>query len=154
MDASLCGVLRAFFADFLSLLSGMKLSVPLSTTFSTCLADMINLLLGLGCRAHLAPAPLPVGETGVARARAVGAEGDRPACTSGLRLWKPFRLCRPRGRSGRPPGRSRIFRDFTLARARAEPLAPNRKRASVPQRSGGQSAVARPVKKAPAGGSA
>jgi hypothetical protein len=64
---------------------------------------MINLLLGLGCRAHLAPAPMPVGETGVARARAVGAEGDRPACTSGLRLWKSFRLCCPRGRSGRPP---------------------------------------------------
>jgi hypothetical protein len=81
----------------------MKLSVPLSTIVSTCLADMINLLLGLGCRAHLAPAPMPVGETGVARARAVGAEGDRPACTSGLRLWKSFRLCCPRGRSGRPP---------------------------------------------------
>src|SRR5258708_16903632 len=92
MDSSLCGVLRAFFADFLSLLSGIKRSVPLSTTVSTCLADMIILLLGLGCRAHLAPAPLPVGETGVARARAAGAEGDRPACTSGLRLWKPFRL--------------------------------------------------------------
>src|SRR6266851_3719128 len=103
IDASPCGVLRAFFGDFLSLLSGMKRSVPLSTTISTFLADMINLLLGLGCRAHLAPAPLPVGETGVARARAAGAEGDRPACTSGLRLWKPFRLCRPRGRSGRPP---------------------------------------------------
>src|SRR6266699_6914261 len=103
MDASLCGVLRAFFGDFLSLLSGMKRSVPLSTIVSTCLADMIILLLGLGCRAHLAPGPLPVGETGVARARAAGAEGDHPACTSGLPLWKPFRLCRPRGRSGRPP---------------------------------------------------
>ena len=54
------------------------------TTISTCLADMIDLLLGLGCRAHLAPAPLPVGETGVARARAAGAEGDHPACTSGF----------------------------------------------------------------------
>src|SRR5467141_2409688 len=85
IDASLCGVLRAFFGDFLSLLSGMKLSLPLSTTVSTCLADMIILLLGLGCRAHLAPATLPVGETGVARARAAGAEGDRPACTSGFR---------------------------------------------------------------------
>src|SRR5713226_9093590 len=48
MDAWLCGVLRAFFADFLSLLSGMKRSVPLSTTVSTCLADMIILLLGQG----------------------------------------------------------------------------------------------------------
>src|SRR5260370_31844581 len=58
----------------------MKRSVPLSTTVSTCLADMIILLLGQGCKAHLAPAPLPVGETGVARARAVGAEGiARPA---------------------------------------------------------------------------
>src|SRR5712675_3675922 len=154
MDASLCGVLRAFFGDFLSLLSGMKRSVPLSVTVSTCLADMINLLLGLWCRAHLAPAPLPVGETGVARARAAGAEGDHPACTSGFQLCGlSYLAVRAEGRGDRP-GRSRIFRDFTLARARAEPLAPNRKRASVPQRSGGQSAVARPVKKAPAGGSA
>src|SRR5216684_5256884 len=154
MDASLCGVLRAFFGDFLSLFSGMKCSVPLSTTVSTCLADMIILLLGLGCRAHHAPAPLPVGETGVARARAAGAEGDHPACTSGLRLWKPSgSAVRAEGRGDRP-GRSRIFRDFTLARARGRALAPNRKRASVPQRSEGQSAVARPVKKAPAGGSA
>jgi hypothetical protein len=27
---------------------------------------------------------LPVGETGVARARAAGVEGDHPACTSGF----------------------------------------------------------------------
>src|SRR5258706_9394695 len=128
MDASLCGVLRAFFADFLSLLSGMKLSVPLSTTVSTCLADMIILLLGLGCRAHLAPAPLPVGETGVARARAAGAEGDHPACTSGFRWWQLSGLdLRAEGRGDRP-GRSRIFRDFTLARARAEPLALKQKK--------------------------
>src|SRR5260370_10403876 len=132
----------------------MKLSVPLSTTVSTCLADMIILLLGLGCRAHLAPAPLPVGGTGVARAMGAGAEGDHPACTSGFRSWELSGLdLRAEGRGDRP-GRSRIFRDFTLARARAEPLAPNRKRASVPQRSEGQSAVARPVKKAPAGWSA
>src|SRR5712692_8662740 len=143
MDASLCGVLRAFFADFLSLLSGMKRSVPLSTTVSTCLADMIILLLGLGCRAHLAPAPLPVGETGVARARAAGAEGDHPACTSGFRWWQLSGLdVRAEGRGDRP-GRSRIFRDFTLARARGGALSSQtKKRASVPQRSGGQSAVA------------
>src|SRR5216683_4136523 len=152
MDASLCGVLRAFFADFLSLLSGMKRSVPLSTTVSTCLADMIILLLGLGCGAHLAPAPLPVGETGVARARAAGAEGDRPACTSGLRLWKPFRLCRPRGRSGRPPRPVPDLPGLHPCPREGGALNANRKRASVPQRSGGQSAVARPVKKAPAGG--
>src|SRR5712692_2936130 len=103
IDASPCGVLRAFFGDFLSLLSGMKRSVPLSTTISTFLADMINLLLGLGCRAHLAPAPLPVGETGVARARAAGAEGDRPACTSGLRWWRLSGVdVRAEGRGDRP----------------------------------------------------
>src|SRR5229473_1777681 len=132
----------------------MKLSVPLSATISTFLADMINLLFRAWVQSAPAPAPLPVGETGVARARAAGAEGDHPACTSGFRWWQLSGLdVRAEGRGDRP-GRSRIFRDFTLARARAEPLAPNRKRASVPQRSGGQSAVARPVKKAPAGGSA
>ncbi|TDN16269.1 hypothetical protein CEE80_11440, partial [Lactobacillus crispatus] len=128
MDASLCGVLRALFGDFLSLLSGMKLSVPLAVAISTFLADMIDLLLGLGCRAHLAPAPLPVGETGVARARAAGAEGAPPAGTSGFRWGKlPGLDVRAEGRGDRP-GRSRIFRDFTLARARAEPLAPKQKK--------------------------
>src|SRR5207247_2120490 len=127
IDASLCGVLRAFFGDFLSLLSGMKRSVPLAVAISAFLADMIDLLLGLGCRAHLAPAPLPVGETGVARARAAGAEGDHPACTSGFRWWRLSGLdVRAEGRGDRP-GRSRIFRDFTLARARAEPLGPQQK---------------------------
>src|SRR5258707_8605853 len=101
IDATLCGVLRALFGDFLSLLSGMKRSVPLSATVAVFLADMIDLLLGLGVQAHLCAAALPVGETGVARARAAGAEGDHPACTSGFRLGA-FRSCRPRGRSGRP----------------------------------------------------
>src|SRR5258708_25444870 len=105
----------------------MKLSVPLAATMSTFLAVMINLLLGRGCRAHLAPAPLPVGETGVARARAAGTEGDHPACTSGFRQSQQSGLdIRAEGRGDRP-GRSRIFRDFTLARARAEPLAPKQK---------------------------
>src|SRR5258707_9218385 len=40
----LAGVLRALFGDFLSLLSGMKTSVLLCVTFSTFLADMIDLL--------------------------------------------------------------------------------------------------------------
>src|SRR6266851_6068147 len=133
MDASLCGVLRAFFADFLSLLSGMKRSVPLSTTVSTCLADMIILLLGLGCRAHLAPAPLPVGETGGSKGKGGRGGGGSPGLHKRISVVRAFVPGGPRGRSGRRPGRSRIFRDFTLARARAEPLAPNRKRASVPQ---------------------
>src|SRR6267142_5853791 len=103
MAASLCGILRAFFGDFLSLLSGIKISAPLCVTISTCLADMIILLLGLGCRAHLAPAPLPVGETGVARARAAGAEGDHPACTSEFRWWQLSGLdARAEGRGDRP----------------------------------------------------
>jgi hypothetical protein len=43
--------LRAFFGDLFSLLSGMKTSVPLSTTVSTDLADLIDLLLGfMGAR--------------------------------------------------------------------------------------------------------
>src|SRR5229473_8687145 len=100
----------------------MKLSVPLSATISTFLADMINLLFRAWVQSAPAPAPLPVGETGVARARAAGAEGDHPACTSGFRWWQLSGLdVRAEGRGDRP-GRSRIFRDFTLARARAEPF--------------------------------
>ena len=57
-----------------------------------------------------------------------------------------FATVRAEGRGDRP-GRSRIFRDFTLVRARAEPLAHRQKTASGPQRSEGQPAVARPVKK-------
>ncbi len=55
--ASLCGVLRAFFGDFLSLLSGMKISVPLSTMVSACLADMIDLLWVKGAERTCACAP-------------------------------------------------------------------------------------------------
>jgi hypothetical protein len=40
----------------------------------------------------------------------------------GFRTWRSARKV---GETA--PGRSRIFRDFTLARARAEPLGPNRK---------------------------
>ena len=74
-----------------------------------------------GRRAHLAPAPLPVGETGVARARAAGAEGDRPACTSLFGCELSDLVVRAEGRGDRP-GRSRLCRDFTLAGARAEPF--------------------------------
>src|SRR5712691_2072845 len=133
----------------------MKLSVPFSTIVSTCSADMIILLLGLGCRVHLAPAPLPVGETGVARARAAGAEGDHPACTSGFRWWQLSGLdVRAEGRGDRR-GRSRIFRDFTLARARAEPHSPSVEKRSVSaQRKRSHSRAARPVNRAAAGASA
>jgi hypothetical protein len=57
----------------------------------------------LGLKRSAALQPCPSARPGVQGARAAGAEGDHPACTSGLRLWKSFRLCRPRGRSGRPP---------------------------------------------------
>src|SRR5712664_364623 len=56
-----------------------------------------------------------------------------------------------------PSAASRLCRSLAAPSPGAKghtDLAPNRKKASVPQRSGGQSAVARPVKKAPAGGSA
>ncbi|MCP1976724.1 hypothetical protein M2241_005455 [Bradyrhizobium elkanii] len=42
ITASLCGVLRAFLGDFLSLLSGMRTSVPSGIPID--LADMIDLL--------------------------------------------------------------------------------------------------------------
>src|SRR5712664_1022834 len=155
MDASLCGVLRAFFADFLSLLSGMKRSVPLSTTVSVfAFVVMLFLLWAWGASAALRCTPARRRDRG-----SKGKGGRGGGGSPGLHKRIAFveapsgSAVRAEGRGDRP-GRSRIFRDFTLARARAEPLAPNRKRASVPQRSEGQSAVARPVKKAPAGGSA
>src|SRR5260221_545438 len=73
---------------------------------------------------------------------------------SGEAVLQRSRQPGPGGRRQTAPAGPGSFRDFTLARARAEPLAPKQKTASAPQRSEGQSAVARPVKKAPAGGSA
>ena len=75
----------------------------------------------MGCRhANCAPETLPVGETGVARARADRPEGDRPTCTS----LPPRRVRKiiagAEGRGDRPVRRRSRF---TLARARAEPLA-------------------------------
>src|SRR6266700_6033375 len=78
MVASLCGVLRAFFGDFLSLLSGMKTSVPLSTTVPTDLADMIDLLRVMGAARTSRLRPCPSARPGVASARATRAEGDHP----------------------------------------------------------------------------
>jgi hypothetical protein len=56
-----------------------------------------------GLERHFALQPCPSARPGVARARAAGAEGDRPACTKrmltvGLSLWS-----HPRGRPGKPP---------------------------------------------------
>src|SRR4029453_17850326 len=79
MAASLCGILRGFFGDFLSLLSGMKISVPLSTTGSTDFADMVDSFWYHGRRAHLAPAPLPVGETGGSKRQGDPGGGGSPA---------------------------------------------------------------------------
>ena len=75
---------------------------------------------GMGCRhANCAPETLPVGETGVARARADRPEGDRPTCTS-----LPFeRSIQPiAGAEGRGDRSVRRRSRFTLSRARAEPL--------------------------------
>ncbi len=59
MNASLCGVLGALFGCFLSLLSGMKTSVPVTVAgvavVSMAMVVMILLLLGLGFRAAGAP---------------------------------------------------------------------------------------------------
>src|SRR5690606_22390065 len=76
--------------------------------------------LGKGCRhAKRAPETLPVGETGVARARADRPEGERPAGTSLVSIADIAPVAGAAGRGDRPiRRRSR----FTLARARAEPL--------------------------------
>src|SRR4051794_24808356 len=77
--ASLCGVLRALFGDFFSLLSGMKISEPFSGMVSTCLADMVDLLLLSWVQAHCAPAPLPVGETRGSKCQGDPGGGGSPA---------------------------------------------------------------------------
>ena len=83
----------------------------------------------MGCRhANCAPETLPVGETGVARARADRPEGDRPACTSLTPLTMMIMIAGAEGRGDRPVRRRSRF---TLARARAEPLALQRRIARV-----------------------
>jgi hypothetical protein len=52
------------FGDFLSLLSGMKRSVPLSATVAVFLADIIDLLSGLGCKRTSALQPCPSARPG------------------------------------------------------------------------------------------
>ena len=76
----------------------------------------------MGCRhANCAPETLPVGETGVARARADRPEGDRPACTSlTVMTVMMMIIAGAEGRGDRPVRRRSRF---TLACARAEPLA-------------------------------
>ncbi|WP_456684384.1 hypothetical protein [Bradyrhizobium elkanii] len=74
--ASLCGVLRAFFGDFFSLLSGMRTSVPLGILID--LADMIDLLCSMGARRTQRLRPCPSARPGVARAGATRVEGFRP----------------------------------------------------------------------------
>src|SRR5450631_3297443 len=59
---------------------------------------------------------LPVGETGVARARAAGRGGGSPDLHKRIAVVRAFGAVRAEGRGDRP-GRSRIVRDFTLARA-------------------------------------
>jgi hypothetical protein len=110
----------------------------------------------MGAGAHLAPAPLPVGETGVARARAAGRGGGSPGLHKRIVVVRAFGTVRAEGRGDRP-GRSRIVRDFTLARARAEPLAPQTKegvcaaakRRPVGSRETGQKGTRRRVSIAP-----
>ena len=75
----------------------------------------------MGCRhANCAPETLPVGETGVARARADRPEGDHPTCTSLTLIAAMMTIVGVEGRGDRPVRRRSRF---TLARARAEPLA-------------------------------
>ena len=82
---------------------------------------VLNRFGGMGCRhARRAPEPLPVGETGVAKARADRPEGDRPACTSLTAMTMLILLAGAEGRGDRPVRRRSRF---TLACARAEPLA-------------------------------
>lgn len=76
---------------------------------------------GMGCRhANCAPETLPLGESGVAKARADRPEGDRPTCTS----LAPGSIMMPvAGAEGRGDRPVRRRSRFTLACARAAPLA-------------------------------
>jgi hypothetical protein len=64
----------------------MKISAPFSVAgvavVSITAFVMVFAPIGLGLQR--CAATLSVGETGVASARAAGAEGDHPACTSGF----------------------------------------------------------------------
>jgi hypothetical protein len=77
-------------------------------------------------KAQRCAATLPVGETGVARARAARVEGDHPpkgarARLHAHRIHVVVQIVRWREDRGDRSGRRRLRR-FTLARARAEPL--------------------------------
>jgi hypothetical protein len=124
MDALLCGVLRAFFGDFLSLLSGMKVSVPLSVTISTFFSDMIDLLLGWGASAAQRCTPARRRDRG-SKGKGGRGGGGSPGLHKRISNVRVSGIVTCAEGRGDRPGRSRIYRDFTLARARAEPLAPN-----------------------------
>jgi len=64
IDASLCGVFRAFFGCFLSLLSGMKTVAPCSTVGTVLAVVVMVFLLWAWVGAQRCAATLPVGETG------------------------------------------------------------------------------------------
>src|ERR1700694_6013310 len=85
--ASLCGTLRAFLGDFLSLLRGTSMTAPLSMTISD-VADMVW-LLGVRVQAQNAPAALPVGETGCASGAGAFAGNRLQGPCPVLGRWRP-----------------------------------------------------------------
>src|ERR1700730_3059724 len=86
----------------------MKISVPLATTVSTDFADMIDLLLGLGCRAHLTPcAPARRRDRG-SKGKGGRGGGGSPGLHKRIPVVRAFGAVRAEGRGDRS-GRSRSF---------------------------------------------
>jgi hypothetical protein len=131
----LAGILRRL----LSLLSGMKISVPLSMMVSDCFADMTDLVLGfMGAERSSRLRPCPSARPGVASASASRTEGDHPPagplkeriCTSEW-LTAKIQDVRERGRLGRPLGSAAALAGASPWRARGGAHSSSREKRSV-----------------------
>src|SRR5690606_5890597 len=78
IDASLCGVFRAFFGCFLSLLSGMKTVAPFSMAGAAFAFVVMVFLLWAWVAAQRCAAALPVGETGGCKGKGDRGGGGSP----------------------------------------------------------------------------
>src|SRR5690606_13218275 len=96
IDASLCGVLRAFFGCFLSLLRGMKTSLPFSTTGAVfAFVVMVFLLWGQGCSAALRCSPGRRRDRGGCKAQGQTGGGGSPGLHERIEVMTKVRSTHP-----------------------------------------------------------